>query len=130
MKKIKSCNEFTIYGLSSKDNVINQIEEELSIKDDFFDIKLILSEGISNAYYHGNKSDDLKEIKISYALDKKVLQIKIQDCGEGLKEVMVPKEIPFESILEDHGRGLYLINCYSDNVKFNKNVLTIERYLN
>lgn len=123
-------NEFTIYGLTLYKDVIHEIELELNFQDSFFDIQLILTEAITNAYYHGNQSDSSKAIKITYELNDNNLHIEVQDSGDGIHEVEIPYDMSEDSILEQGGRGLYLIKCLSDKVDFYNNKLIIEKKIN
>lgn len=122
-------NEFVIYGIKKRQEVVNQIEDELRLNGVSFDIRLILTEAITNAYYHGNKRDDTKPIFIMYTYDNGVLHLEIRDCGEPNTTVTIPEELPIENILEEKGRGLYLIKCCSDKVQFMHNSLIIDKYI-
>lgn len=123
-------NEFIIYGLEEYKNIIYQIEMELDLQGSFFDIQLMLTEGITNAYQHGNQGDSSKAIKIMYELNNTNLHLEIQDCGDGVDQVRIPQCIAEDSILDQNGRGLFLIRCISDKVDFCNNRLIIEKNLN
>lgn len=123
-------NEFIIYGLETYKDIIYQIEKELDIQGSFFDIQLMLTEAITNAYQHGNQGDSSKAIKIMYELNNDNLHLEIQDCGEGVSQVKIPQYIAEDSILNQNGRGLFLIKCISDKVDFCDNSLIIEKSLN
>lgn len=123
-------NEFTIYGLKSYKSVINQIKSELNLEKSFFDIELILTEAITNAFQHGNKGDSSKAIKIAYELNNNKLFVEVQDCGEKSRKVNIPNKLCEETILDESGKGLYLIKCLCDNVCFCGNKIKVEKSLN
>jgi serine/threonine-protein kinase RsbW len=126
---IKKTNTITLYGISGCEEVIYKVINELYLKKMEFDIKLILTEAISNAYYHGNNEDDSKPIFLSYELTGKVLNLKIKDVGSNNIELYIPDEIQIEDILSDGGRGLFLIKCLADNVIYKDNTLIIDKYI-
>lgn len=47
-------NEFILYGLSKHKQIIDKITAELNASKYNFDIKLILTEALTNAFKHGN----------------------------------------------------------------------------
>lgn len=125
---IKS-NTITIYGLSSYENLIENFIKDLHLEQIAFDIQLILTEAISNAYYHGNKQDETKPICLSYSFDGKVLTMEIKDSGCKDTKLQIPDEIKKKDILKHGGRGLFLIKCLCDNVHYKDNNLIIEKYI-
>jgi len=94
-----------------------------------FDINLILTEALSNAFYHGNKGDISKPIGLSYKCNGEVLKLEISDSGETNKNIQIPDEIKDEDLLNEGGRGLFLIKALADKVEFNNNTLKIDKYI-
>ena len=120
-------SEYVIFGLDNYMKLIDEIESELSLSDKFFDIRLILSEAITNAFIHGNKKDNTKPIYIKYSYCNNLLHIEVKDCGDGSDIIEVPEEIPIENLLNEKGRGLYLIKCCCDRVVFLHNCLMVDK---
>lgn len=123
---------FTLYGLSEHENVISKMIEDLKCHAHQFDLKLILVEGINNAFKHGNNMDEEKPIylKYEYIKETKYIKIEIEDSGSDLKDVKFVSEITDEMLEDTSGRGLYLIKCMSDAVYFKENKMVIEKCLN
>ncbi|GGH23134.1 ATP-binding protein [Paenibacillus segetis] len=119
-------NEVIICCLQHHQNIIDEIIEELKIEERVFDVKLILTEAIMNAYIHGNKRDCSKFINIKYVLQDKHLNIQVKDCGDGTSPPTIPKQIDHNRLLDDGGRGLYLMGCLSDKVKMISNTIHID----
>lgn len=94
-----------------------------------FDINLILTEALTNAFYHGNNGDISKPISLSYKCDGKTLNFKIIDSGDEDKKISIPDEIKDEDLLNEGGRGLFLIKALADKVEFNNNTLIIDKYI-
>lgn len=119
--------EVMLYGLDQHMSIIDGIIRELDLAGDDFDVRLILSEAITNAYYHGNKSDCTKPIYIRYLLRDNHLNIQVEDSGEGCSQLIIPEEPDEARLLEDSGRGLYLIRCFSDHVEMIDNTIHIDK---
>jgi serine/threonine-protein kinase RsbW len=122
-------DNFIIYGIDNKDKVINKIIINVNDNKIKFDIKLMLTEAINNAYLHGNSRDSNKPIFIYYEQNNDYVYIEIKDCGTGFEDIKVPNELSTENILNSCGRGLYLIKCVADKLKIKNNVLKIKKNL-
>lgn len=89
---------------------------------------LALVEAVNNAIFHAHGEDLEKWIDISLRLDQKSLKIHVVDYGEGFE---MPEEME-PSIMETHGRGIFLIRSLMHDVRYSrgkKNVLEMVYYL-
>lgn len=119
--------EVMFRGLEQHQSIIDGIIQELDLENYAFDIRLILMEAVTNAYYHGNLSDGTKPIYIRYLLRDELLKLQIEDSGDGSRKLLIPQEINSDELLEDGGRGLYLISCFSDSVEMINNTMFISK---
>ncbi|WP_074087833.1 MULTISPECIES: ATP-binding protein [Paenibacillus] len=122
--------EIRIHGLEQHQRIIDGIIEELHLEAYAFDIRLILIEAITNAYYHGNHSDASKPIIIRYLLSGEQLELQVEDSGEGAGTLVFPDMISSDELLDEGGRGLYLIRCFSDQVDMIHNTMYISKCVN
>jgi serine/threonine-protein kinase RsbW len=84
-------------------------------------VRLIISELLINALYHGNKNNSIKKIKLTIVPVKNDrILVQVEDEGRGLnkkvlraKKKLATRERP---ILDESGRGLLLINQLSGNI--------------
>ncbi len=126
-------NQFVLYGLDKYLKVIEQVISELGLEkgtDNCFDIMLIMTEALTNAFRHGNKGNGEKPIYLRYCCDGSKLIIEIENFSEGSNEVSIPDRINENSILESSGRGLFIISSLADKVEYSKNIIHIEKYCN
>ncbi|WP_160686514.1 ATP-binding protein [Clostridium sp. C2-6-12] len=115
------------YGIDNINEKLDNIIQSLNIKRQSFEIKLILIEAVNNAYIHGNKKDIEKPICIEWKLAEDLLEISITDCGEGIEYL---SNYNYDNdILSESGRGLLIINSYSDSVEFKGNSIIIKKYI-
>jgi serine/threonine-protein kinase RsbW len=121
--------EVMLYGLDHHHGIIDGIIRELNIEANAFDVKLILAEAVTNAHYHGNQSDCTKPIYIRYLLQGNHLNLQVEDSGLGGGQRLIPDELEEDRLLDESGRGLYLIRCFSDNVELIDNTIHIDKTL-
>lgn len=121
--------ELLFYGLDNITEKLENILKTLNLKNQYFEIKLIIVEAVSNAFIHGNKSDKNKPISIQWELKENLFIVSVTDCGYGVKNLDNHKEINEDNILKDCGRGLYIISCYTDEVEFKDNSIIMKKYL-
>ena len=126
-------------------SVINEILCRLNsldgINDAFvFETKVILNELIVNAIKHGNNCISNKSVKVSVSLIRdQYLLFAIQDEGEGCPHNYIvsdtvsdgrPDDINNCFSLLESGRGIVIVKCLCDKLKFNKKgnrVLVLKR---
>ena len=102
---------------------IEEVFKDLKIKDEFYgNILVAVTEAVTNAIIHGNKSNDSKMVIVSVDTPKKnSLVFTIEDEGFGFTPEDVPDPTSPENIEKPHGRGIFLMKHLSDNVRFNNN---------
>lgn len=116
------------YGIDNINGQLDNIIQSLNLEKQSFEIKLILIEAVSNAFIHGNKKDKEKPIFLEWELTANFLKVSITDCGEGV-EKLSSYNYEEDDILAESGRGLLIINSYSDMVEFKGNSIIIKKYI-
>jgi serine/threonine-protein kinase RsbW len=86
-------------------------------------IMLTLSEAVNNAIVHGNNEDPEKQVIIRTTMnrDNNILEISVEDEGEGFDPDAIPDPLKEENLLNEGGRGVYLIEQYADDIQFSQN---------
>ena len=83
-------------------------------------IGLAVREALANAIIHGNQSDPEQLVDITIAVNESCdLLIVVRDSGAGFDPNRVPNPTVGDSLLANHGRGIYLIRQFMDRVDFN-----------
>ena len=122
-----SKNQMIFYGLDSANDKLDKIIKALNLKSQCFEIKLIISEAINNSFVHGNKCDKNKPIYVEWSLDDEKLILTVTDCGNGIENLGGYRKPSEENILEESGRGLFIIACYTDEVEYNGNSIIMKK---
>ena len=120
--------EVLFYGIDNICEILDGIIQSLNLKKQCFEIKLIIIEAINNAFIHGNKKDENKSICIKWQFEEDILEVIVTDCGDGV-ENLANYNSENDDILAESGRGLQIINYYSDSVEFKGNSIIMKKYL-
>ena len=85
-------------------------------------IMLTLSEAVNNAIIHGNNEDPEKKVIVKSQLnqDNQMLVISVEDEGDGFELDEIPDPLKDENLLNEGGRGVYLIEQYADDLEFSE----------
>ena len=87
--------------------------------EDTESIGLAVREALINAMVHGNHCDPEKTVRVSVAVnDECDLLIIVKDSGSGFDPTELPNPIADENLLANHGRGIFLMKQFMDQVDF------------
>ena len=83
-----------------------------------------------SAVGHGNGEDHSKKVTIGHVVDKSVARVAVMDEGDGFDPAAVPDPTLPENLVKDHGRGLYIVRNYVDEISHNEscNRIMITKY--
>ena len=119
----------SFYGVDNISEKLDIIIQSLKLKKYYFEIKLIIIEAVNNAFIHGNNSDKNKPISLQWELKENFLIVSVTDCGYGIKSLINYNEINEDNILEECGRGLYIISSYTDEMEFKDNSIIMKKHI-
>ena len=108
---------------------VNDLQDWLDFNDDnYARIMLTLSEAATNAIVHGNQEDPSKKVIIDASTVAGSLKITVRDEGSGFDPDELENPLKEENLLNEGGRGVYLIEEYTDELSFNEkgNELTVD----
>ena len=104
-------------------NLVEKLIDDICAKnnvneDNYGNILIAITEAVNNAIHHGNKSNPLAEVKISFSIDTKELTFAIEDEGAGFDFDSLPDPTDPKNIEKPHGRGVFLMRNLSDDISF------------
>lgn len=84
-----------------------------------FAIETALREALANAVVHGCKQDPSKRVKcIVYCEENGSVLIVVRDPDRGFDPQSLPSPTQGQQIFSEHGRDVYLINQFMDDVEY------------
>src|SRR5262252_5165537 len=84
-----------------------------------FEIETAVREALANAILHGCKNDPTQKIQCIVTCNESAeLLIVVRDPGSGFEPLRVPDPLSAENLHSHHGRGIYLISQFMDEVRF------------
>ncbi len=114
-------------SINSVEKLIDDIRDEHKISEDCYGKMLMgVTEAVTNAIYHGNKSDTSKKVNLSYQFDTDKITFVITDEGNGFDYYHIPDPTAPENLEKVSGRGIYLMKHLSDQLIFANNGSTVE----
>jgi serine/threonine-protein kinase RsbW len=84
-----------------------------------FNLRVALSEALSNAIVYGNGLDPSKSVDVRVEFATRAIAVHVSDQGEGFDHTSVPDPTLPDRVDRPDGRGLFLIRQLVDNVTFN-----------
>ena len=84
-----------------------------------YQINLVLTEAMSNAIKYGSTDNREESVHILINIAENELLIRIFDNGQGFDINDIPT--PDFNLLEDRGRGIFLIKALMDSVTYTRN---------
>ena len=108
-----------IQNLRQVEKLIDQLQIELDLSDESYGNVLVATmEATNNAIVHGNKSDPKKLVSLHIEKEKDELVVILTDQGEGFDPKSIPDPTAPENIEKINGRGIFLMERLSDEIKY------------
>lgn len=89
-------------------------------------ILISLTEAVTNAIIHGNRKDESKEVQVQLNKNRNNLSFRVSDQGPGFDYESLPDPTSPENIAKCGGRGVFLMQQLSDDIRFYDNGRTVE----
>src|ERR1022692_4259392 len=94
-------------SLSIVENMIHEARNKYNVSEDLFGNMLVaITEAVTNAIYHGNKSDPSKKVGIRCTSDNNNLCWTVTDQGDGFDYYNLPDPTAPENLEKECGRGI------------------------
>ena len=111
------------------ESFIEKVVERYKIRPDVYgNILISLTEAVNNAITHGNRNDENKTVEIKLHKKKNNLAIRVSDEGRGFDFKSLPDPTAPENIMKCGGRGVFLMQQLTDDIRFDDNGSTVEMH--
>lgn len=120
-KQMKYTLKTSIFEIDNLPTYLDKALDGLNISSEKYNnILLAITEAVNNAIIHGNKNDIKKEIGLEFIITDDFIKIVVTDEGEGFDLEKVPDPTLPENLLSEHGRGIFIIKHFVDELKVEK----------
>lgn len=114
-------------SLSIVEGIIEDIRARYEVSEDMFGNMLVaITEAVTNAIYHGNKSDPSKKFTVSVAHKTPYITFTIADQGPGFDFYNLADPTAPENLEKECGRGIFLMKHLTDQLIFSDNGRVVE----
>ncbi|MCX6190856.1 MAG: ATP-binding protein [Flavobacteriia bacterium] len=118
-----------VESISSVENLIDEISIELALNEDLYGNVLIsVTEAVNNAIQHGNKYQNELMVTVLVFDGSDAFCFSVSDEGDGFDFLNLPDPTAPQNILNEHGRGVYLMQNLADEVVFEDGGKTVLLY--
>jgi serine/threonine-protein kinase RsbW len=101
------------------DQLMRLVEGSHCVPGDELHVELAFREALNNAVVHGNRLEPAKLVQVRCRCDTgKGVSIVVKDQGQGFDPNAVPDPLAAENLEVEHGRGVFLMKYWMDEVFF------------
>lgn len=83
---------------------------------DIEEIKVAVSEGVSNAMIHGYCGDENRNVEVTFTVQDGFFEILIKDDGVGIEDVKKAMEPAYSTIADRMGLGFVFMSSFMDTL--------------
>lgn len=114
------------------ENVVDQIKKDLEFKEDVYgNVMVALTEAVNNSIFHGNKGDSTKKVFVDFEIrNHYCLIVRVRDEGGGFNPDTLADPTAPENIGNIGGRGVFLMEQLSDELRFEDDGRLVEMTFN
>lgn len=114
-------------SISVVERMIEEVRDKYNVSEDMYGNMLVaITEAVTNAIYHGNKSDPLKKVSVGIAHNPHSITFTVTDQGPGFDFYNLPDPTSPENIERECGRGIFLMKHLADQLIFSENGRVVE----
>ena len=118
-----------VESISSVENLIDEISIELALNEDLYGNVLIsVTEAVNNAIQHGNRYQNELMVTVLVFDGSDAFCFSVSDEGGGFDFLNLPDPTAPQNILNENGRGVYLMQNLADEVVFEDGGKTVLLY--
>jgi serine/threonine-protein kinase RsbW len=103
------------------ERIVKKLRKSRCIPGKESDVRTALYEAMANAVTHGNHENAKKTVRVRCRYDgAQCVSIVVSDEGQGFDPRTVPDPTQPENLESEHGRGIFLMKAYMDEVRYEK----------
>lgn len=120
-----------VENINLVEKMIDDICEKNDVNEDNYgNILIAITEAVNNAIHHGNKSNPMSEVKVTFDLNEQELSCTVEDEGAGFNYDNLPDPTDPKNIEKPHGRGVFLMRNLCDDITFTEEGSAVKMVFN
>lgn len=118
--------------ISRVEQFVDQLNEEFGFKEDVYaNILVAVTEAVNNGILHGNRENPDKKVVVrGKMLNPYRLSVTVIDEGKGFDHENLRDPTDPTNLLNEHGRGVFVMEHLSDEIIFHGTGNTVEMRFN
>lgn len=114
-------------SISVVERMIEEVRDKYNVSEDMYGNMLVaITEAVTNAIYHGNKSDPSKKVSVAILHNPHSITFTITDQGKGFDFYNLDDPTAPENLEKECGRGIFLMKHLADQLIFSENGRVVE----
>ena len=114
-------------SISVVERMIEEVRDKYNVSEDMYGNMLVaITEAVTNAIYHGNKSDPSKKVSVAILHNPHSITFTITDQGKGFDFYNLDDPTSPENLEKECGRGIFLMKHLADQLIFSENGRVVE----
>jgi serine/threonine-protein kinase RsbW len=114
-------------SISVVERMIEEIRDKYNVSEDMYGNMLVaITEAVTNAIYHGNKSDPSKMVNVAVTHNPNSITFTVTDQGPGFDFYNLADPTAPENLERECGRGIFLMKHLADQLIFSENGRVVE----
>ena len=106
-------------SISVVERMIEEVRDKYNVSEDMYGNMLVaITEAVTNAIYHGNKSDPSKKVSVAILHNPHSITFTITDQGKGFDFYNLDDPTSPENLEKECGRGIFLMRNLADKVEY------------
>jgi len=111
------------------ETLIDRVCSDLAVNEDYYgNVLIAVTEAVNNAILHGNKRQENLEVDVAVGDGGQSFCFSVSDEGQGFDFSNLPDPTAPENIMQENGRGIFLMRNLSDEVEFDNMGKTVHIY--
>lgn len=107
--------ESTLDSVDIAEGIVLKAAEEIGFAEEVrYQIGMAVRESVVNAVVHGNCYNENKRVRLAVQKEPDKLTIKVADEGRGFNPKDLPDPLAEENLMNQSGRGIFLIQAFMD----------------
>lgn len=116
-----------LQSITKVESFVDELRHTYGISEEIYgNILVVMTEAVTNAIIHGNKSDANKTVTVGFEKNNNMISFHVEDQGKGFDYANLPDPTSSENIEKPSGRGVFLMMHLADLVVFSKSGSKVE----